>query len=599
MSSSVPVPASSPSSDPLRLAVLTNQMQGIVRQMLNTMYRAGRSGVINTARDVIACIVTPEDELLVMGESLPIMTMAGPDLVTRYAREVHPVFRAGDAFLHNSPYHGNSHTGDHSVFAPVVCPEGILRFWVYVKAHVADTGNSLPTTVMPHARDLYEEGSLVFPAVKVQSDYRDNEDILRMCRSRIRVPEMWVGDYMAMIGAVRTAEQELLKMGAELGWDALREYSSEWLDYGERRMAAAIEGLPSGTRTAETLFDPQPFAGLDDGLKIQATIDVRSDEGIIEVDCRDNPDCVPAGINLTEATSQAAVRLAVYSSIGCEVPVNGGAFRRIKILLRENCVCGIPVHPISCSAATTGIANRLSGAVQLAFADLQDGLGMAEAGGSFAAADSIISGRDPRRNGEPFVNLPVLGITGGPATPLSDGWLMYVGGALGMMLRDSAEMDELLHPILIQEDRLIADSEGPGRFRGTPSNYVEYGPVGTSLELVCGAENTVSPAKGTHAMGTAQVSHQYKRLRDGSLEPVVSPSLVTLQPGERIVSYSSGGGGYGPPYEREVARVRHDVLEGYVTRDRAEEVYGVVLDDDGVVDETATAARRDVLIAQG
>jgi N-methylhydantoinase B/oxoprolinase/acetone carboxylase alpha subunit len=64
----------------------------------------------------------------------------------------HPVLTAGDAFLHNSPYHGNSHAGDICVIAPVAGEDGNHRFSVLVKAHVADCGNSQPTTLMPKAR---------------------------------------------------------------------------------------------------------------------------------------------------------------------------------------------------------------------------------------------------------------------------------------------------------------------------------------------------------------------------------------------------------------------------------------------------------------
>jgi N-methylhydantoinase B len=197
------------------------------------------------------------------------------------------------------------------------------------------------------------------------------------------------------------------------------------------------------------------------------------------------------------------------------------------------------------------------------------------------------------------VNLPVIGATGGAAGPYTDGWLLQVGGAAGMMMRDSAEMDELLHPIRIEQDRLMPDTEGPGRLRGALSNYVEYGPVGTSIELVCTAESTESPARGARGGLEAQVSHQYKRLSDGSTEPVVSPSVVVLAPGESIVSYSSGGGGYGSPHERHVASVLNDVREGYVTRAHAETIYGVVIGDDGEVDEAATIEARRVMADGG
>ena len=103
--------------------------------------------------------------------------------------QFHPDVRPGDAFLHNSPYHGNTHAADHTILVPVFDDAGVHRFTVLAKAHQADCGNSLPTTYMGTARDVYQEGALIFPAVRVQQDYRDNHDIINMCMMRIRVPE--------------------------------------------------------------------------------------------------------------------------------------------------------------------------------------------------------------------------------------------------------------------------------------------------------------------------------------------------------------------------------------------------------------------------
>ena len=58
-----------------------------------------------------------------------------------------------------------------------------------------------PTTYMGAAVDVYNEGSLIFPAVKIQDDYQHVMDIVRMCQMRIRVPEQWWGDYLATLGA--------------------------------------------------------------------------------------------------------------------------------------------------------------------------------------------------------------------------------------------------------------------------------------------------------------------------------------------------------------------------------------------------------------
>jgi N-methylhydantoinase B len=67
---------------------------------------------------------------------------------------------------------------------------------------------------------------------------------------------------------------------------------------------------------------------------------------------------------------------------------------------------------------------------------------------------------------------------------------------------------------------------------------------------------------------------------------------VKLEAGETLISYSTGGGGFGSPTERDPQRVRHDAAEGWISRERAEAVYGVVLDEAGEVDEDATGRRR-------
>ncbi|MDB5453709.1 MAG: Hydantoinase B/oxoprolinase, partial [Caulobacteraceae bacterium] len=70
---------------------------------------------------------------------------------------------------------------------------------------------------------------------------------------------------------------------------------------------------------------------------------------------------------------------------------------------------------------------------------------------------------------------------------------------------------------------------------------------------------------------------------------------VILQAGERIVGVTCGGGGYGPPTDRDPTAVAEDVAEGWVSRERAEQVYGVILDADGAVDPAATTSRREGL----
>jgi N-methylhydantoinase B len=578
-------------ADPVQLAVVSSRLRAVVRKMSNTLYRTGRSGVLNTARDFSCAIVSADDELLMAADSLPIHVLSGPDMLARSMREFHPHLAAGDAFLHNSPYHGNSHPADHCLLVPVVDAAGAHRFTVLVKAHQADCGNSLPTTYMGAAADVYEEGALIFPAVKVQTAYRDHQDIIRMCEARIRVPEQWRGDYLAMVGAARIGERELLAMGAELGFDELRARSHEWLDYSEQRMIAALRRMPAGVASARTRHDPSP--GAPDGIPVHAEVRLDPDAARVEIDLRDNPDTFPCGLNLSEACARTSAMIGLFNSIPDSVPTNAGSLRRIDVQLRRGCVVGIPEHPTSASVATTNVADRVTSAVQMAIASLADRVGMAEPGGFGAPSAAVISGRDARAGGAPYVNQIFLMLTAGAGGPLNDGWLTIChAGNGGMLYVDSVEIDELNFPLVVREQRLAPDTEGAGRRRGAPSAFVEYGPRGGAMDLVYAGDGHHNPASGAAGGLPGSASSQQRRRVDGTLEALPGQGQVRLERGETIVVRTTAGGGFGPPAQREPERVAHDVREGWVSRDRARTVYRVELTEEGDVDVAATAALR-------
>ncbi|CCH28408.1 hydantoinase B/oxoprolinase family protein [Actinosynnema sp. NPDC047251] len=578
--------------DGAALAVLSHRFEAIVRRMSTTLARSGRSGVLNTARDFSCCVLTAAGDVLMTGQSPPIHVMGGPDLQARSMLEFHPDVRAGDAFLHNSPYHGNTHAADHSILVPVVDDAGVHRFTVLAKAHQADCGNSVPTTYMAGARDVYEEGALIFPVVKVQEDYLDRADVLRMCEMRIRVPHQWRGDYLAVLGSARIGERALVGLAEEVGWDELDAFAADWLDYSESRMAAAIAGLPAGRVVTTTRHDP--FPGVPDGVPVRAEVSVDPVDRVIEIDLRDNPDCVPSGLNLSEASSRTAALIGVFNSIDHTVPHNQGSFRRVRVRLRENCVVGIPRHPVSCSVATTNLANRLGNLVQRAMADLGEGIGLAEVGTGMSPSEAVVSGVDTRNGAEPFVNQIFIGTNGGAGGPAGDGWLtMDDLGSGGTLLLDSVEIDELKQPIVIHERRLARDTEGAGRHRGAPGLHVEYGPVGCELEAIYANDGAINPMLGARGGLPGARSAQHKRDRAGELVELDSCGPVRVVEGERLVARTSGGGGYGPPHTRDPELVAKDVREGWVGAVRAHHVYRVVLDDHGQVDAAATAHLRD------
>jgi len=573
-----------------RLAVLRSRFDGIARKMANAVLRAGRSGVLNRAKDLSCAIVTPDCRLLTAADSLPIHVLSGPDLMARAMHDFHPELRRGDAFLHNSPYHGCSHAADHTVLVPVIDEVGVHHFTVLVKAHQADIGDSAPTTYFAGARDVYEEGALIFPAVRVQQDYRTNEDIVRMCRARIRVPDQWYGDFLAMVGAARTGERALLALGEELGWDLLRSFSDQWIDYGRRRAEAAIAALPDGVAHGSSTHDPMPGTP-PDGVRVTATVTLKPAERRIVVDLRDNLDVLPCGLNVSEACARTAALIGIFNGLDADIPKNAGSLSRVDVLIRDNSTIGGGRHPVSFSVATTNLADRIVAAVQMAMGTLC-AEAVAEVGSVNPPHKGVVSGSDPR-SGQAYINQLFLGSTGGPASRHGDAWLTYShAGNGGLCFIDSIEMAELHHPIRIHSRRLLTDSEGAGEHCGAPSLEVELGPTLSQMQIAYVSDGVSNPAQGVRGGTAGGPAAQSVRRRYGAAEAIAPVGRVVLEPGDTVLSVGTGGGGYGAAFRRSVEAVAADVRDRRVSTARAAEVYGVSLDAAGTVDLDETARLR-------
>ncbi len=574
-------------------AIIANRIDGIIREMTNTLLRSARSGVINSARDFSCSICTADNRLLASAEGLPIYIF-GSHMQTKAMTDfAGSELKEGDCYLHNDPYSGNTHAGDHTYLVPIFV-DGEHLFTAVAKAHQADIGNALPTTYMAGARDQYAEGALIFPAVLIQRDYQMIDDVVRMCRSRIRVPGQWYGDFLAGIGAARIAERQLKELCSRYGVDTIKLFVKHWLAYSEQRMINAIRKLPKVTLRNTGKHDP--FGDLlPEGIPLNVEIRIDPTTAYIDVDLTDNIDNVECGFNESEACASASTIAGVFNSIDSSVPRNAGSFRRIRLHLKDGSVCGRPKFPHSCSVATTNVADRLVNIVQSAFAQINDGYGLAEGGLGLGAGCAVVSGNDYRTGDSAYVNQLFLTNAGGPGGPSADGWVTYgLPVAAGLMYRDSVEIDELKHPMEVRYLRLMPGTGGAGRHRGAPAMELAYGPMKSSMEVLWPCDGTVYAPRGVRGGHDGHKCRHWKVNANGQAEELPSVAVVTLNKGEMVKGNQAGGGGYGDPLERDPQRVLHDVLERYETRERAEAVYCVLLveDEHGQMTVDAEGTRR-------
>ena len=248
------------------------------------------------------------------------------------------------------------------------------------------------------------------------------------------------------------------------------------------------------------------------------------------------------------------------------------------MLLRDGCIVGRPRFPVGTSVATTNVTDRLVNAVSCCFAQIGPAHGMAEGGYQQALGLAVISGQDPRRDGQTYVNQMFIGFGGGPGLPGHDGWVTYGGPVDGsMQILSPTEVDESMFPIHFECRELAIDTLGHGEWDGAPGTLAVYGPVAGEMTAVYCSDGDTYPSKGVRGGSDGAPSVNQKRSADGTLVTLPSFHEERCAPGEMFRFVTTAGGGYGEPTRREPEAVARAVDNGWLSPEKAAEVYAVAL----------------------
>jgi N-methylhydantoinase B len=166
------------------------------------------------------------------------------------------------------------------------------------------------------------------------------------------------------------------------------------------------------------------------------------------------------------------------------------------------------------------------------------------------------------------------------------------GGAAGDM-----ELIEYQYPLLVHRYGFATDSAGPGEWRGGCGLVHDVEALDHRMTAIIWGEGRKYPASSVGGARAAWPHEKVGRVevvrKGGAVERIGRNSVLVLEPGERFVTRSAGGGAVGDPFDRPPEKVRADVVEGFVSVDGAREEYGVVLDAHTFeIDGEATAELR-------
>jgi N-methylhydantoinase B len=562
--------------DPITFEVIRNALVAATDEMVLTLRRSAYSTNIKTRSDFSCAFFDAELRAVAQGFTQPVhlgsMVEQVPHAVRTYGPER---LGPGDVLITNAPFPSGVHLNDVSLISPVFT-EGELLGYVANLAHHVDVGGGAPASIGAF-QEVFQEG-VIIPPVRVVRAGRIVDDVFGLILAQIRSKRETAGDFRAQIAANATGVRRLQAIVARHGRATIVTAMQELLDYTERRTRAEVEALPFGVYEGEGAVDTDGYG--DEPVRLRVKVEISASGVAFDLAGSDAQRRAP--VNSTYAQTFSACAYALKCLIDPDLPVNDGFYRLVRVDAPEGTVtrCTWPSPVVGGWETQTRL-------VDVIFRALLPSLPQRLPAGTKAMmCHAGFGGVDPVTH-DYYCFLETFG-GGYGARHASDG--PDAVQAHGQNTENAPiEETEANYPVRIARLALVEDSDGAGRFRGglgLRKDFLFDRP--TTFTVL--SDRTASGPAGAFGGLDGRVA-EYVLVRDGAETRLGAKTTVAIAPGD-VVSYRTcGGGGYGPPEERDPQRVLRDVLEGKVGIERARDVYRVAVRD-GLLDEAATAELR-------
>jgi N-methylhydantoinase B len=525
-----------PLDDPIELQVIVGALRAACEEMGATLVRSAHSANIKERRDASTALFDRDGEMVMQAEHIPVHLGSMPAAVNAVlALGQHPDV----SWVLNDPFAGGTHLPDITVVTPIFVgaprarlgqavlqntdtghsptPAGPLIGFAASRAHHADVGGRVPGSMPADSGTLEEEGVVISPRVL---DAATIEELV----AQMRNPRERRADLRAQLAANRTGALRLVELAERVGVGRLEEAMDAVLEYAERRARACIAALQDGVREAEDVLEA-PEGDLV--LRLKATVEGER----LVLDFGGSAAQHDGNLNCPLAVTLSACWFAVRVLTDPDIPPSAGAYRPVEVVVPRGCL--LNAEPGAAVAA--GNVETSSRVADLVLAAFGRALGQ-------GTMNNLTLGNDD------FTYYETLG-GGQGACEDADG-PSGVHVAMSNTLNTPIEALERELPLLVNEYSLRRGSGGAGRQRGGDG-------VVRELEALSDMTFSLIAERRRHAPPGAGGGEPGERGRDTLIgadgEALRLPAKATgrLQAGERLRIETPGGGGCGPPPERD------------------------------------------------
>lgn len=555
--------------DPVTFEVLKNAFATSVDLMSEQILRTCYSFVIYS-RDFSSALCDKNGNTVMQG-SADIAVHVGTlhfqckSVIDEFGDDIHP----GDVFAVNDPYRGGTHLNDVSFIRPVFSEGRIIAF-AQNKGHWADIGGPVPGSFNVSATEHFGEGLRITP-IRIWSKGTFLHDVAQLLVSNTRAPEQAMGDLHAQAEATAVCEREILRLVGRYGTDTVELAMQETQDYVERTVLRRLEGLPRGTWSTVDYLDLDP--GASEGL-VPVEISMTLDGKGIHYDLKGGA-AIKAFLNSGYGTTFSAI-YAGTKTFFPDVPLNSGFYAAVTAEIGPEGTVINAGWPLAVTGTVSGPYEKIMNGIFELWSQVMPERAMACA---FNLEYLLVGGRDARTEAKPYF-MWYDWMAGGWGGRVSKDGSSATAPVFGVGLAVQAcEGQERLTPVVTTMHQIGRDSGGPGRYRGGCG--VEKGGTLTdadsSVMSYC-CDRARSITWGIEG-GLPSIPHGVWMNKGTERERFLGSifSSVPVEPGDTFFRPSAGGGGFGDPLDRTPEEVLEDVIDDYVSIERAAIDYGVVI----------------------
>ena len=565
--------------DPIRFEVIRNALVEATEEMASALRRSAYSTNIKTRHDFSCAIFDLNKRTVAQSFSQPNHLGSLVETVPRALDAYGPErLDEGDGILVNFPYGGGVHLNDIALISPIFY-DGRVVGYVASLAHHVDVGGGAPASIGAF-REIYQEG-VIIPPVKFVAGGQINRDVFDLVLAQVRAKRETAGDFRAQIASNNTGIRRMTALLDRMGVETVGRYVDELIEYTNRRTQAELAKLPRGVYAGEGYLDSDGYTEDPVFLAVRVTID---DDGLL-FDFTGSDLQRRAPVNSTYAQTHSGVAFVLKCLIDPDVPVNAGFYRNVRMVAPEGTVvnCTEPYPVVGGWETQIRLADVIFKALAQAIPE------KVPAGTEAMICHSGFGGSDPYRNETYCFLETIAGGYGGRASKDGPDAVQPHGKNTA---NAPVEETELNYPVRITRYELVENSDGPGKYRGGLGLRRDYffPDHEASFTILADRERW-----GPHGLFGGLPGERAHYVLNPDSDATELGSKVTVQLKENdVVSYRTcGGGGYGPPEDRDPEDVLWDVRNGKVSLERAGKVYRVAVDADSLtVDLEATARLR-------